>query len=263
LSQLAPTLEADATAASALEVQDLSLHIGGAKILESISLAVRRGETLCVIGPNCAGKTTLFNLISGIRPPTRGRILLDGREVTHESIPTRAQRGLGRTFQTSSVFPFLSVHENVRLAAEAAMGGSMRLWRRPLRYQPAMAKTREALEAVGLTDRSAWIAGALSHGDKRRLEIAIVLASDASTILLDEPMAGMATENVGPLTDLIRSLARDYGRTVLLVEHHMHVVLGVADRIAVLHHGELLAVGSPEEVMNNTTVQTAYLGEAL
>jgi branched-chain amino acid transport system ATP-binding protein len=251
------------TDASALEVQDLSLSIGGAKILEGISLSVRRGETLGVIGPNGAGKTTLFNLISGIRPPTRGRILLDGHDVTGESIPARARRGLGRTFQTSSVFPFLSVHENVRLAAEANLGGSMRIWRRPLRFNAAMNKTEEALTAVGLSDRRAWIAGALSHGDKRRLEIAIVLASDASTVLLDEPMAGMATENVGPLTELIKSLSRDYGRTVLLVEHHMHVVLGVADRIAVLHHGELLAVGSPEEVMANATVQTAYLGEAL
>jgi branched-chain amino acid transport system ATP-binding protein len=247
----------------ALEVQDLSLRIGGAKILEGINLSVRRGETLGVIGPNGAGKTTLFNLISGIRPPTRGRILLDGQDITDQPIPVRARRGLGRTFQTSSVFPFLSVFENVRLAAEASLGGSMRIWRRPERFQPAMTRTRDALEAVGLSDRALWLAGALSHGDKRRLEIAIVLASEAKTILLDEPMAGMATENVGPLTELIKSLARDHGRTVLLVEHHMHVVLGVADRIAVLHHGELLAVGSPEEAMNNTTVQTAYLGEAL
>lgn len=139
----------------------------------------------------------------------------------------------------------------------------MRIWRRPERFARAMERTREALNSVGLLDRSAWLAGSLSHGDKRRLEIAIVLASNAKTILLDEPMAGMATENVGPLTELIKSLARDHGRTVLLVEHHMHVVLGVADRIAVLHHGELLAVGSPDEVMNNATVQTAYLGEAL
>lgn len=251
------------TNASALEVQDLSLSIGGAKILEGISLSVKRGETLGVIGPNGAGKTTLFNLISGIRPPTRGRILLNGHDVTDESIPVRARRGLGRTFQTSSVFPFLSVYENVRLAAEASLGGSMRIWRRPLRFKPALDKTNEALAAVGLSDRAAWIAGALSHGDKRRLEIAIVLASNANIILLDEPMAGMATENVGPLTELIKSLSRDHGRTVLLVEHHMHVVLGVADRVAVLHHGELLAVGSPEEVMSNSTVQTAYLGEAL
>jgi branched-chain amino acid transport system ATP-binding protein len=247
----------------AVRVEDLSLTIGGARILEGISFDVEQGETLGVIGPNGAGKTTLFNLISGIRPPTRGRILLGGRDVTGDSIPARALAGLGRTFQTSSLFPFLTVHENVRLAAEAHLGGSMRLWRRPSRFKPALEATAQALEAVGLSDRATWIAGALSHGDKRRLEIAIVLASDAHTILLDEPMAGMATENVGPLTELIKGLSRDLGRTVLMVEHHMHVVLGVADRVAVLHHGELLAIGTPDDVTANASVQSAYLGEQL
>ena len=247
----------------ALEVQDLTLHIGGAKIVEGISFAVSPGETLGVIGPNGAGKTTLFNLISGIRPPTRGRILLDGQDVTGRSAHGRARLGLGRTFQTSSVFPLLTVHENVRLAAEADLGGSMRIWRRPNAFTPALERAASALEAVGLTSRAAALAASLSHGDKRRLEIAIVLASNAKTVLLDEPMAGMATENVGPLTDLIRNLAKQYGKTVLMVEHHMHVVLGVADRVAVLHHGELLACDTPDRVMANSTVQSAYLGEPL
>lgn len=247
----------------ALEVQDLTLHIGGAKIVEGISFAVSPGETLGVIGPNGAGKTTLFNLISGIRPPTRGRILLDGQDVTGRSAHERARLGLGRTFQTSSVFPLLTVHENVRLAAEADLGGSMRIWRRPNAFTPALERAASALEAVGLTSRAAALAASLSHGDKRRLEIAIVLASNAKTVLLDEPMAGMATENVGPLTDLIRNLAKQYGKTVLMVEHHMHVVLGVADRVAVLHHGELLACDTPDRVMANSTVQSAYLGEPL
>ena len=247
----------------ALEVQDLTLHIGGAKIVEGISFAVAPGETLGVIGPNGAGKTTLFNLISGIRPPTRGRILLDGQDITGWSAHQRARLGLGRTFQTSSVFPLLSVHENVRLAAEADLGGSMRIWRRPNKFSPALERAAAALEAVGLTERAGLLAASLSHGDKRRLEIAIVLASNAKTVLLDEPMAGMATENVGPLTDLIRNLAKQYGKTVLMVEHHMHVVLGVADRVAVLHHGELLACDTPDRVMANATVQSAYLGEPL
>ena len=247
----------------ALEVQDLTLHIGGAKIVEGISFAVAPGETLGVIGPNGAGKTTLFNLISGIRPPTRGRILLDGQDITGWSAHQRARLGLGRTFQTSSVFPLLSVHENVRLAAEADLGGSMRIWRRPNKFTPALERAAAALEAVGLTERAGLLAASLSHGDKRRLEIAIVLASNAKTVLLDEPMAGMATENVGPLTDLIRNLAKQYGKTVLMVEHHMHVVLGVADRVAVLHHGELLACDTPDRVMANATVQSAYLGEPL
>jgi branched-chain amino acid transport system ATP-binding protein len=247
----------------ALEVQDLTLHIGGAKIVEGISFTVSPGETLGVIGPNGAGKTTLFNLISGIRPPTRGRILLDGQDITGWSAHQRARLGLGRTFQTSSVFPLLTVHENVRLAAEADLGGSMRIWRRPNAFTPALDRAASALEAVGLSERAGLLAASLSHGDKRRLEIAIVLASNAKTVLLDEPMAGMATENVGPLTDLIRNLAKQYGKTVLMVEHHMHVVLGVADRVAVLHHGELLACDTPDRVMANSTVQSAYLGEPL
>lgn len=247
----------------ALEVQDLTLHIGGAKIVEGISFTVLPGETLGVIGPNGAGKTTLFNLISGIRPPTRGRILLDGQDITGWSAHQRARLGLGRTFQTSSVFPLLTVHENVRLAAEADLGGSMRIWRRPNAFTPALDRAASALEAVGLSERAGLLAASLSHGDKRRLEIAIVLASNAKIVLLDEPMAGMATENVGPLTDLIRNLAKQYGKTVLMVEHHMHVVLGVADRVAVLHHGELLACDTPDRVMANSTVQSAYLGEPL
>ena len=248
---------------AALEVQDLTLHIGGAKIVEGISFAVAPGETLGVIGPNGAGKTTLFNLISGIRPPSRGRILLDGEDVSDWNAHRRARVGLGRTFQTSSIFPLLTVHENVRLAAEADLGGSMHIWRRPEKFTPAINRAVEALQAVGLFERADLIAGSLSHGDKRRLEIAIVLASNAKTVLLDEPMAGMATENVGPLTDLIRNLAKEHGKTVLMVEHHMHVVLGVADRVAVLHHGELLACDTPDRVMANSTVQSAYLGEPL
>lgn len=251
------------SATPAIEVEDLSLTIGGAKIVNGISFAVTPGETLGVIGPNGAGKTTLFNLISGIRPPTRGRILLDGVDVTGWAPHRRARAGLGRTFQTSSIFPLLTVFENVRLSAEADLGGAMRIWRRPDRFAPAMQRATEALEAVGLADRALLLAGSLSHGDKRRLEIAIVLASQSQTVLLDEPMAGMATENVEPLTDLIRNLAKVHGKTVLMVEHHMHVVLGVADRVAVLHHGELLACDTPDRVMANATVQTAYLGEPL
>lgn len=250
-------------APAAIAVDDLTLHIGGARIVDGISFEVSRGETLGVIGPNGAGKTTLFNLMSGIRPPTRGRILFDGEDVTAHSAHHRARAGLGRTFQTSSIFPLLTVHENVRLAAEADLGGSMRIWRRPGRFRPALERAAQALEAVGLGGHAMQIAGALSHGDKRRLEIAIVLASNARTILLDEPMAGMATENVAPLTELIRDLSKVHGKTVLMVEHHMHVVLGVADRVAVLHHGQLLACDTPELVMANSTVQSAYLGQPL
>lgn len=251
------------TSSAALSVSDLSLAIGGAKIVDGVTLEVMPGELLGVIGPNGAGKTSLFNLISGLRKVTRGNIYLGGDDITNESPASRASKGLGRTFQTSSIFALLSVLENVRLAAEAAMGGSMKITRRANSFKPAIEKAERALEAVGLSNKRYSPAGALSHGDKRRLEIAIVLASDANVVMLDEPMAGMSVENVPVLIEIIRSLSRDYGRTVLMVEHHMHVVLGLADRIAVMHQGELLICADPQTVINDPTVQSAYLGESL
>jgi branched-chain amino acid transport system ATP-binding protein len=215
-----------------------------------------------VIGPNGAGKTTLFNLISGLRRPTSGSIHLDGVDVTREPPFRRTRAGLGRTFQVSNVFPLLSVHENARLAAEAALGGTMRIWRQASRVAEATERAEWALERVGLGSRGAAPAGLLSHGDKRKLELAMVLAGSSRVILLDEPMAGVSMEDVDELVELIRSVHAE-GRTVLMVEHHMEVVTGLAERIAVLHHGSLLALDTPGEIMKNETVQQAYLGEPL
>jgi branched-chain amino acid transport system ATP-binding protein len=217
---------------------------------------------LAVIGPNGAGKTTLFNLISGLRRPTSGSIHLGGVDVTRLSPARRTRAGLGRTFQVSNVFPLLSVHENARLAAEASLGGTMRIWRRASRVREATERADWALERVGLGDRGPVPAGLLSHGDKRKLELAMVLAGSSRVILLDEPMAGVSMEDVGELVELIRSVHAE-GRTVLMVEHHMEVVTGLAERIAVLHHGSVLAVDTPAEIMRNETVQQAYLGEPL
>ena len=221
------------------------------------------GELVGIIGPNGAGKTTLFNLLSGVMRPTAGRVEIDGRDVTHQPPFARTRAGLGRTFQTSSIFPLLSVRENVRLAAEAALGGTLRLWRRAARFKPALERADWAIDRVGLTERSLWLAGALAHGDKRKLELAMVLAGDSRVILLDEPMAGVSHEDVDGLVELIRSVHEEEGKTVLLVEHRMEVVLGLAQRIAVMHHGALLAFDEPAAVMANETVQTAYLGEPL
>jgi branched-chain amino acid transport system ATP-binding protein len=248
---------------AAISVDDLSLTIGGAKIVDGITLSVAKGETLGVIGPNGAGKTSLFNLISGLRPPTRGKVFINNFEVTNATPAERAKLGIGRTFQTSSVFASLTVLENARLAAEANLGGSMSMLRKAYSFKPAIVKAQESLSVVGLTDRQFALAGSLSHGDKRRLEIAIVLASDSEVVLLDEPMAGMSVENVPVLTEIIRSISRDFGKTVLMVEHHMHVVLGLADRVAVMHQGELLICADPKTVVNDPTVQSAYLGEGL
>ncbi len=246
-----------------LEVQDLSLQIGGARILTDVNLSVAKGEMLGVIGPNGAGKTTLFNLISGVLNPTGGTIRLEGKDVSKDQIFTRARAGLGRTFQTSSLFNGLSALENVRLAAQAKLGGSLSLTRFPRKGDQATAIAEEKLEEVGLAHHAATDAGVLSHGDKRKLEIAMLLATEPSVILLDEPMAGVASGDVPGLTEVIRNLHRGHGRTVLMVEHHIEVVLGLVDRVAVMHHGQLLVVDTPEAVMANPAVQSAYLGESV
>jgi branched-chain amino acid transport system ATP-binding protein len=246
-----------------LETKDLGLDIGGATILSGVGLDVRAGELLAVIGPNGAGKTTLFNLISGLLRPTSGRIELAGVDITDLPTFRRTRAGLGRTFQVSNIFPLLPAFENVRLAAEAALGGTMRIWRQASRVREAVDKANWALDRVGLTHRASVIAGGLAHGDKRKLELAMVLAGDSRVILLDEPMAGVSMEDVPELVELIRSVHVDEGKTVLLVEHHMEVVTGLAQRIAVLHHGNLLAVDTPDAIMRNETVQLAYLGEPI
>lgn len=246
----------------ALQTERLSLSIGGAQILTEVDLTVATGEMIGVIGPNGAGKTTLFNLLSGIARPTAGRILLGGRDITGEGPQRRARRGLGRTFQTSSVFPALTVLENVRLAAQAAAGNSLTLWRRPRSDDEATEVAVQQLARLGLARRAETLAGSLSHGEQRKLELALLMATDASVILLDEPMAGASSGDIPELTELIGMLHREGGRTVLMVEHHMEVVLGLADRIAVLHHGALLACAPPDEVMADATVQQAYLGRS-
>ncbi len=245
----------------ALEVRGLSLRIGGARILQDVDLAVGRGELVGVIGPNGAGKTTLFNLVSGLLRPTAGQVLLEGRDVTATPVAARARAGLGRTFQTSSLFPALSVLENVRLASQGRLGGALSVLRFPRAADAATTDAAAHLTTVGLAHRAHATAGGLSHGDKRKLEIAVLLATNPSVVLLDEPMAGVATADVAGLVEVIRTLHRESGCTVLMVEHHLEVVLGLADRVAVMHHGELLACDTPEAIMADPTVQSAYLGD--
>jgi branched-chain amino acid transport system ATP-binding protein len=243
-----------------LDVRAVGWSVGGAAIVQDVSFAVREGEFLAFIGPNGAGKTSLFNLISGLVPASHGELALDGADITAEGVAARARRGLGRTFQTSSLWPAMTVADHVRLAAQAAGGGSYRIWRRASAYR---AQVEDVLERTGLAHRAQSAAGALSHGEKRKLELAVLLVGAPRLMLLDEPMAGVSAEEVPALTALIRSLHRDEGRTVLMVEHHMDVLLGLADRLAVMHHGTLLALDDPAAVMADETVQQAYLGEAL
>ncbi len=251
------------SASSILATRDLGLDIGGATIVADVSLEVARGELVGIIGPNGAGKTSLFNLLSGLMRPTSGTMELAGEDITHAPVYRRTRAGLGRTFQLANVFPLLSVHENVRLNAEAHLGGTMRIWRRASSVRAAIDLAGRALERVGLARVAGNPAGSLSHGDTRKLELAMVLASDPDVILLDEPMAGVSVENVPELVELIRSVHEQEQKTVLMVEHHMEVVTGLAQRVAVMHHGRLLAFDTPDAVMANATVQEAYLGEPL
>ncbi|MET7805717.1 ABC transporter ATP-binding protein [Micromonospora chersina] len=246
-----------------LATRGLTWRIGEVAIVDSVYLDLAPGEFLGVIGPNGAGKTSLFNLITGLRRPTEGRILLDGADVTELPPHRRARLGLGRTFQASSVFGSLTVRENVRLAVQAHRGGSMKLWRRAAADREVAVAADAALDRVGLHHRGTALAGTLAHGEKRKLEIALLLAGEPRVMLLDEPMAGVSAEDVPELVSVIRSLTGDSGRSVLMVEHHMDVILELADRIAVMHHGALLACDTPDTVMANATVQEAYLGESL
>lgn len=225
-----------------------------------MSLSVRQGDFLGIIGPNGAGKTTLFNLLTGLYRPTTGRIELDGKDLRSLSPVQRARLGLGRTFQTSSLFTALPVFENARLAAQARLKVSP--WRLPRRDDAAGLAAAEALGRVGLEGRASHLAGSLSHGDKRKLELAILLASGADVLLLDEPMAGVNSEDVHGLVELIGDLHKE-GSTVLMVEHHLAAVLGLAEAVAVLHDGRLLEVGAPEQVMASAAVQEAYVGAPL
>jgi branched-chain amino acid transport system ATP-binding protein len=242
-----------------LTTEGLTCKIGEVSIVDNVSIELNPGEFLGVIGPNGAGKTSLFNLISGLRRATAGRVRLRGEDITALAPHQRARRGLGRTFQSSSVFGALTVAENVRLAVQARQGGSMSLWRRAATYRGVLDKADSCLEAVGLTHRRESLAGTLAHGEKRKLEIALLLAGDPAVLLLDEPMAGVSAEDVPELVEVIKGLTG----SVLMVEHHMDVILEVADRIAVMHHGALLACDTPAAVMANAVVQEAYLGEEL
>jgi len=255
----APVVET-ARRGSPLKIEGLGLQIGGATILKDVELDVAAGSLVGVIGPNGAGKTTLFNVISGLMKPTAGRVVLDDRDITTASVPARARAGLGRTFQTSSLFPKLSVQENVRLAAQVSLGGSGSLLRFPKRTDAATELALAKLDAVGLSHKLDALAGDISHGDKRKLEIAVLLATEASIVLLDEPMAGVASGDVPGLVENIRDMQREKGCTLLMVEHHIDVLMGLVEKVAVMYFGTIIAYDTPQRVMENPLVQSAYLG---
>jgi len=251
------------SSAPILETRDLTFAFGGNVVTDHVSMAVEEGEFLSIIGPNGAGKTTFFNVVSGVYQPSGGQILYRGQDVTRQNAADRARHGMARSFQLSSIFPNLTVRENVRLAVQAQRGHRYQLLRPFSSYPDDVERAYAALALVGLEGRTHVPALALSHGDKRKLELAIVLAMEPQILLLDEPTSGLSAEDVPAMVDLIRRLREVEKKTVMMVEHKMGVVLNLSDRIAVFHQGKLLALDTPARIQENETVQSAYLGSGL
>ena len=249
-------------AAPVLATEGLTLRFGGATIVDDVSMAVPDGLFVSIIGPNGAGKTSLFNLLSGIYRPNAGRVLFRGEDVTPLPPFARVRRGLGRSFQLTTIFPGLSTFENARLAAQAGRPGNWVFWRGASRDHAARDRALAALETVGLRSREATPAGSLAHGDKRKLELALLLCTEPAVLLLDEPTAGVGAEEVPAMLDVIRRIRQVEGKTVLMVEHKMDVVHDLSDRVAVLANGALVAYDTPDRVMADPFVRSAYLGVA-
>lgn len=243
-----------------LEAQGLSKHFGGHVVVDRVSCAFRAGALTSIVGPNGAGKTTLFNLLSGQLPATGGRVLLAGEDVTRLDAPRRAQRGIGRAFQLTQLFPQLSVFENVQLAVAARARVGHVFWRTSAQRRDVQEQARHYLERTGLGLRAGDVAGSLPHGDQRKLEVTLLMALKPRVFLFDEPTAGMGAEEVPAILALIAALKRDPDKAILLVEHKVDVVRRLSDRVVVLHEGTVIADGPPDAAMALPVVQQAYLG---
>jgi branched-chain amino acid transport system ATP-binding protein len=241
-----------------LRVIHLSKYFGGLSAVSGVSLELHAREVHAVIGPNGAGKTTLINLLSGDLRPSSGRIGLGDREITGLPADRVARLGVGRSYQKTNIFPGFTAFENCRLAAQARHARATSLFRPAVRHTALNDAADRALAAVDLAPRSASLAGTLSHGEQRQLEIAMTLATAPSVLLLDEPLAGMGAEESRRMVDLIRRLAETHA--VLLVEHDMDAVFSVASVLTVMVNGRVLASGAPADIRDNPAVQEAYLG---
>ena len=242
-----------------LRTEALTRSFGSLMAVNRVDFTVHAGELRSIIGPNGAGKTTLFRLISGEMKPSAGRIWFQDKEITGRPQHMVVRLGVAKSYQITNIFPHLSVLENVRVAVQGH-ARAFNFWKHAARLPGVREKAQALLVTIGLADKAAELAATLSHGEKRHLEIAIALASDPTLLLLDEPTAGMSPEETDETMVLIRELAR--GRTVVLVEHKMKLVMKISDRITVLHQGGFLAEGTPDEIRANPTVQQTYLGVA-
>jgi len=247
---------------SLLKLENVSRRFGALTALNDISLSVEQGELRAVIGPNGAGKTTLFNLISGFFPPSDGKIIFEGKQITAVNPAALVKMGIIRTFQITEVFLDLTVYENLRIAVETAMGLNLRPWVSRGTRAKISDRVDELMALVKITHKADRVAGEMSHGDQRVVEVGIALSRSPKLLLLDEPTAGMGDEETNHMTGLIRDLNKQEKITILFIEHDMNIVFGVADKITVLDNGTMLAEGNAAEIAANPRVQRAYLGAA-
>jgi branched-chain amino acid transport system ATP-binding protein len=246
-----------------LETHGLTIRFGGHVAVNNVSCAFRPGTLTAIVGPNGAGKTTYFNLISGQLRATGGRVSLFGEDISELTAPQRTRRGIGRAFQLTSLFPRLTVLENVRLAVQAHAGVGKDVFSMWRSHTELVEKAEHFLHRVALGEKRDTVASTLPHGDQRKLEVAILLALEPDVFMFDEPTAGMGVDEVPVVLDLIHHVKAQGDKTILLVEHKMDVVRSLADRIIVLHQGELVADGEPDAVIASPIVQEAYLGIAM
>ncbi len=252
-----PTYDGGAAASGViLETRGLTKRFGGLTALNDVGLRVARGEIRAIIGPNGAGKSTLFNCLTGVLPPTDGRILFDGNDITGLPPNEVSRKAIARSYQITNILPGATVLENVRIAAQSRHH-NWNLFRHYRSFVDIIARARAVLAAVDLVGKADELAANLSHGDQRTLEIAIALATEPKLLCLDEPTAGMSVAETHATVELIRRIAADL--TILIVEHDMEVVMGLAQRITVLHYGEVLAEGTPAEIQGDARVQEVYL----
>ncbi len=245
--------------AALLSIEGLHKSFGSLRVTDGVSLDVQAGELHALIGPNGAGKTTLIHQLSGILPSDSGCVVFEGNDVTPLSMPERVRLGLARSFQITSILPAYSVLENVALAVQARSGSSFRFWAPAAQERALNEEAAQRLAEVGLLQRAQDRAGALSHGEKRLLEIAIAIATAPKLLLLDEPLAGLGQEESRASIALLLALKSRF--TIVLVEHDMDAVFALADRVSVLVNGRVLATGTPADIQSNPEVRTAYLGD--
>lgn len=243
-----------------IETKDLTIRFGGNVAVDKVNLRIEPFVLKSIIGPNGAGKTTLFNLISGQYKPTAGRVIFKGADITYLDPADRTKLGIGRSFQLTNIFPTLSVLENVRLALQSKQDVGLVFWRHYRSYSDLEDRAYELLKQVLLEERWADEAKTLTHGEQRKLEIAILLGLDPEVLLLDEPTAGMSLEEVPAILEIIQEIKSSRNRTILLVEHKFDMIMTVSDTIAVLKEGRLICDDTPDAVSCNEEVLEAYLG---